>query len=243
MGHDLSGKVALVTGAGSGIGETTAQILAGAGAQIIAADLNAQTDDIVQMDVTLESDWLQIIDDIRVKFGRLDILVNSAGILRIADIETVSFEEWRSVLSVNLDGVFLGCKHAIGLMKQADGGSIINLCSISGLVGGHNLAAYNASKGGVRLLTKSVALHCARKKYGIRCNSVHPTFVETPMVNNAIAKSPDPERARRSIEDQIPLGRMAQSVEIAQMILYLAADESTFVTGSEFVIDGGVTAQ
>ena len=243
MGHDLSGKVALVTGAGSGIGETTAQILAGAGAQIIAADLNAQTDDIVQMDVTLESDWLQIIDDIRVKFGRLDILVNSAGILRIADIETVSFEEWRSVLSVNLDGVFLGCKHAIGLMKQADGGSIINLCSISGLVGGHNLDAYNASKGGVRLLTKSVALHCARKKYGIRCNSVHPTFVETPMVNNAIAKSPDPERARRSIEDQIPLGRMAQSVEIAQMILYLAADESTFVTGSEFVIDGGVTAQ
>ncbi|MBL6932615.1 MAG: SDR family oxidoreductase [Rhodospirillales bacterium] len=242
MAHDLSGKVALVTGGASGIGEATARFLADAGADVIVADLNTDNAQTVSLDVTSESGWQAVIENIRKTRGRLDILVNSAGILRIADIESSSFDEWRMVLGVNLDGVFLGCKYAIGLMKQADGGSIINLCSISGLVGGHNLAAYNASKGGVRLLTKSVALHCARKKYAIRCNSVHPTFVETPMVSEVIAKSPDPERTRRSIEEQIPLGRMAQSEEIAEMILYLASDESTFVTGSEFVIDGGVTA-
>jgi 3(or 17)beta-hydroxysteroid dehydrogenase len=243
MGYDLNGKVALVTGGALGIGQATARRLAQAGAQVVVCDIDTQDGQTVLLDVTSESAWQNVIEDIRKNHGRLDILVNSAGILRIADIEQATFDEWRTVLGVNLDGVFLGCKYAIGLMKESGGGSIINLCSISGLVGGHNLAAYNASKGGVRLLTKSVALHCARKEYSIRCNSVHPTFVETPMVSAALAASPDPDRARRSIEDQIPLGRMAQSDEISEMILYLASDESTFVTGSEFVIDGGVTAQ
>lgn len=243
MNPDLSGKVGLITGAASGIGAAIADKLENAGVALIRADIKAEALETTPLDVTSEESWQVLIEKIRENHGRLDILVNSAGILRIADIENTSLELWKSVLGVNLDGVFLSCKHAIGLMKDKDGGSIINLSSVAGLVGGHNLAAYNASKGGVRLLTKSVALHCARKKYGIRCNSVHPTFVETPMVTEMLAKSPDPEKARRSIEEQIPLGRMAQSEEIAEMVLYLASDAATFVTGAEFVIDGGVTAQ
>lgn len=242
MGHDLSGKVALVTGAASGIGASVANVLEQAGAAVLRADINSGELATTFLDVTSEENWQTLIEQIRAEQGRLDILVNSAGILRIADIETVSFDEWKQVMDVNLNGVFLGCKYAIGLMKERQGGSIINLSSISGLVGGHNLAAYNASKGGVRLLTKSVALHCARKKNGIRCNSVHPTFVETPMVSEVLAESPDPERARQYIEDQIPLGRMATTEEVAEMVLYLSSDAATFVTGSEFVIDGGVTA-
>ena len=158
-------------------------------------------------------------------------------------IEDTTLEDWRGVMSVNLDGTFLGCKLVLDAMKASGGGSIVNLSSVSGIIGGHNLAAYNASKGGVRLLTKSVALHCAREGYNIRCNSVHPGFVATPMVESLVNSSPDPDRARRSMERQIPLGRLAAPGEIAQMIAYLISDESAFVTGSEMVIDGGVTAQ
>jgi NAD(P)-dependent dehydrogenase (short-subunit alcohol dehydrogenase family) len=146
-------------------------------------------------------------------------------------------------MAVNLDGTFLGCKHGVGAMKATGGGSIVNLSSVSGIVGGHNLAAYNASKGGVRLLTKSVALHCARQGYGIRCNSVHPAFVETPMVERLVAASADADRARQSMARQVPLGRIAAPEEIAGMIVYLMSDEAAFVTGAEMVIDGGVTAR
>jgi NAD(P)-dependent dehydrogenase (short-subunit alcohol dehydrogenase family) len=128
-------------------------------------------------------------------------------------------------------------------MKASGGGSIVNLSSVSGIIGGHNIAAYNASKGGVRLLTKSVALHCARKGYNIRCNSVHPGFVDTPMVEGLMASAPDADRARRSMERQTPLGRLAAPDEVARMIAYLISDDSAYVTGAEMVIDGGVTAQ
>jgi NAD(P)-dependent dehydrogenase (short-subunit alcohol dehydrogenase family) len=158
-------------------------------------------------------------------------------------VESCTLEEWRQVNAVNMDGVFLGCKHGIGAIKQhGDGGSIINLSSVSGIVGGHNLAAYNASKGGVRLLTKSVALHCARKRYGIRCNSVHPTFIETPMVQSMF-DGPEPEKIRQRLERQIPIGRLGHTDDVANMILYLASDESSFVTGTEMIVDGGLTAQ
>ena len=161
----------------------------------------------------------------------------------IADVEQISLEDWRRVHAVNLDGTFLGCKHGVRVMKEFGAGSIINLSSVSGLIGGFNLAAYNSSKAGVRLLTKSVALHCARSGYGIRCNSIHPTFIETPMLDQLIADAPDPEKARQTLVRQVPLRRIGKPDEVAQMIIYLASDESAFVTGTEMVIDGGVVDQ
>jgi 3(or 17)beta-hydroxysteroid dehydrogenase len=143
---------------------------------------------------------------------------------------------------VNLDGSFLGCKHAVRVMKERGGGSIINLSSIAGIVGYGGLAAYCASKGGVRLLTKSVALHCARKGYNIRCNSVHPSFVETPMLQGMIAAARDPEKMQASCLAAAPLGRLAQPIEIARTILFLASEEAAFTTGAELVVDGGLTA-
>jgi 3(or 17)beta-hydroxysteroid dehydrogenase len=145
-------------------------------------------------------------------------------------------------MAVNLDGTFLGCKHALALLKRS-GGAIVNLSSISGIVGGHNLAAYNASKGGVRLLTKSVALHGARLKPPVRCNSVHPAFLEGPMVDDILAQTAQPEVARSRIARDIPLGRLGQPSEVAELCVYLLCDESRFVTGAEFLIDGGLTAR
>ncbi len=249
----LDGKAVLITGAASGIGRATAGLLAGEGATVALADIDeaggreaAQAIDgavFHRLDVTDETDWARVTGAVVERLGRLDGLVNGAGIVLAASIEETTLEDWRGVMAVNLDGTFLGCKHVLGAMRGTGGGSIVNLSSVSGIVGGHNLAAYNASKGGVRLLTKSVALHCAREGYGIRCNSVHPAFVETPMVERLVAASADPDRARRSMARQIPLGRLAEPDEVARMIAYLISDDSAFVTGAEMVIDGGVTAQ
>ena len=249
----LDGKAVLITGAASGIGRATAAVLAAEGAAVALADIDeaggseaAQAIDNAvfhRLDVTDETDWARVTDAVVERFGRLDGLVNGAGIVLAASIEETTLEDWRGVMAVNLDGTFLGCKHVLGAMRVTGGGSIVNLSSVSGIVGGHNLAAYNASKGGVRLLTKSVALHCAREGYGIRCNSVHPAFVETPMVERLVAASADADRARRSMARQVPLGRIAAPEEVALMIAYLISDDSAFVTGAEMVIDGGVTAQ
>jgi 3(or 17)beta-hydroxysteroid dehydrogenase len=160
----------------------------------------------------------------------------------IGTIEETDFATWRRVMAINLDGTFLGCKYALPLLKRA-GGAIVNISSVSGLVGGHNLAAYNASKGGVRLLTKSVALHGARLKPQVRCNSVHPAFIEGPMADGMIAHFRDPERAREKLAASVPLGRFGTPAEVAELSVYLLSDESTFVTGAEFVLDGGLTAQ
>ena len=157
-------------------------------------------------------------------------------------VEDTDFVTWRRVLAVNLDGTFLGCKHAMPLLRRG-GGAIVNISSVSGLVGGHNLAAYNASKGGVRLLTKSVALHGARQKPAVRCNSVHPAFIEGPMADGMIAQFRDPVRARERLSASVPLGRFGTPAEVAELCLYLLGDESAFVTGAEFVLDGGLTAQ
>lgn len=249
----VEGKVALVTGAASGLGAAAVSMLAGEGARVAAGDLDFEKAQAafqslgdrvyaLRQDVTSERDWEVAVQGVLERFGRLDILVNSAGVLLLQDIESTSFEDWRRVHAVNLDGCFLGCKAAIGAMKRSGGGSIINLSSVSGLVGGHNLAAYNSSKGGVRLLTKSVALHCARQGYGIRCNSIHPTFIETPMLEALLARAEEPEAARASLTRQIPLGRLGRAEDVGQMILYLASEESAFVTGAEMVIDGGATA-
>ena len=248
----LAGKTIFITGGASGIGLATMQRALDHGAQVAIGDIDvaagaklaAATPGLrfVQLDVTSDASWTAAIDDVQSHFGALDGVVNSAGIFLIGDIEKIALEDWHRTHAVNLDGVFLGCRHAVRAMK-ARGGSIVNLSSVSGLVGGHNVVAYNSSKGAVRMLTKSVALHCAKAKYGIRCNSVHPTFVDTPMYQSTLAAAREPERIRTALLAQVPLGRPAQAREIADLIVYLLSDESAFVTGAELVIDGGLTAQ
>ena len=250
----LEGKTALVTGAASGIGLQTSIRLAEEGALVMMTDINHEEGlqqaeklganaTFLKLDITEEEEWISVLDETVKRFDRLDILVNSAGMVLIADVEQITLEDWRKVHAVNLDGTFLGCKHGVRVMKEFGAGSIINLSSVSGMIGGFNLAAYNSSKGAVRMLTKSVALHCARAGYGIRCNSIHPTFIETPMLESMIRDSPDPEKARQTLVRQVPLKRIGKPDDVANMIVYLASDESTFVTGTEMVIDGGVIAQ
>jgi len=202
----------------------------------------AQRAKFLPLDVTREDHWIAVTDRMVAQFGRIDVLVNSAGVALLADIEATTLDQWRALMAVNLDGTFLGCKHAVRVMKKQGGGSIINLSSVAGLVGNSNLAAYSASKGGVRLLTKSVALHCALQGYAIRCNSVHPSFVETPMLRAMIAAGRDPAKMEANCTSAAPLGRLAQPIEVARTILFLASDESAFTTGSELVMDGGLTA-
>ncbi len=252
----VKGKVALVTGAGLGLGRAAALMLAREGARVIVTDFReiegaTTTDAIVsaggeamflKQDVAKEEDWKRVIASTVARFGGLDILVNNAGVALPANAEDTTLDQWRWLMSINLDGVFLGVKYAIGAMK-AKGGSIVNLSSIEGLIGDPNLAAYNASKGGVRLLTKSAALHCAKAGYKIRVNSIHPGYILTPMVEGYVAAQADPAAAKTALAALHPLGHIGEPDDIAYGVLYLASDESKFVTGSELVIDGGYTAQ
>jgi 3(or 17)beta-hydroxysteroid dehydrogenase len=253
MGERLAGKAAFVTGAASGIGAAIARRFIAEGARVALADIDAVAGAalaaefgpaalFLRHDVTAEADWLDNLARAVAEFGRLDILVNNAGIGPAGTIEKTSLAEWRHVHAVNLDGVFLGCKHGIAALREAGGGSIVNVSSVAGLMGTPTLAAYGSSKAAVRQLTKSVALHCARLRDAIRCNSIHPAFAATPMVEAMIARSKAPERTRAALEEQIPLGRLGEAEEVAALALYLASDESRFVTGGEFVIDGGLTA-
>jgi NAD(P)-dependent dehydrogenase (short-subunit alcohol dehydrogenase family) len=250
----LQGKTALITGAGSGLGLATAHCFAQEGARVVltdidharvqaeAARLSAAGHDAAALahDVTQEADWDRVIATVRA----LDVLVNNAGVGRLGSIEDASLQDWRAVLEINLDGVFLGTQKAIAAMKGR-GGSIINVSSIEGLIGEPNLAAYNASKGGVRLLTKSAALHCAAQGYGIRVNSLHPGYIATPMVTGALAALPADvaQVLQADIVSRIPLGRLALADEIAPALVFMASDESRYMTGAELVIDGGYTAR
>jgi 3(or 17)beta-hydroxysteroid dehydrogenase len=237
----LKDKVVLITGASGGVGAAVANAVVAAGGFAATSDLAGQGATHT-LDVTSEPNWLAVMADIGRIYGRLDGLVNAAGIAALGNIEETDFATWRKVLAVNLDGTFLGCKHGLALLKVR-GGAIVNLSSVAGLIGGHNFAAYNASKGGVRLLTKSVALHGARLNPQVRCNSVHPAFLEGPMVDSMLRETNFPDAARARITREIPLGRLGTPAEVADMCVYLLSDESRFVTGAEFVIDGGLTAR
>jgi NAD(P)-dependent dehydrogenase (short-subunit alcohol dehydrogenase family) len=251
MSERLTGKVIVVSGGASGIGLAAARRFAEHGATAILADIDLPAAERasraherlvpLELDVTDDAAWARVLDTCVERFGKIDGVVNNCGIFSMQNIESISLDEWSRTMRVNVDGVFLGCRHAVRVMK-AHGGAIVNISSVSGLIGGRNTVAYNASKGAVRLLTKSVALHCAHRKYGIRCNSVHPTFVETPMFDAALASARDPEAMRGALLADVPLGRAAKPEEVADMLVYLVSDESRFVTGAEFVIDGGMTA-
>ena len=247
----LENKVALISGGARGMGAVEAKLFTTEGAKIVIGDLleedgrrtEAEINEaggeclFVPLDVTSEAAWQGAVEAAVRRFGKLDILVNNAGIYRTERVEEVTEELWDQVMGINAKGVFLGTKHAIPEMRNAGGGSIVNISSVAGLVGDHNSAAYASSKGAVRLLTKSTAIQYAKE--GIRCNSVHPGTIETPMTADMLS---DPQY-RQDREVRTPIGRLGTAQDVAYGVLYLASDESSFVTGSELVIDGGRTAQ
>ena len=253
----MRGKIAIVTGGAVGIGRACALKLAEEGAAVTVTDLDGENGSLVveeirgrggdaifiEQDVADEGRWEHVMRLVIERYKQLDVLVNNAGVALAKDVEHTTLEEWRRLMSINLDGVFLGTRHAIQAMKGARNGSIVNLSSIEGLIGDPNLAAYNASKGGVRLFTKSAALYCAKAGYNIRVNSVHPGYIWTPMVENYLKAQGDVAQGRKLLDSLHPIGHVGEPDDIAYGVLYLASDEAKFVTGTELVIDGGYTAQ
>ena len=239
---DLTDKIVLVTGAGGAIGSAVVEAIRSAGGTAIATDLKRGAGIDAELDVTSEAGWQRLAADIEREHGRLDGLVNAAGIASVAHIEKAEFADWRRVLSVNLDGTFLGCQYAFPLLRKK-GGAIVNLSSVLGLVGSANLPAYSASKGGVSLLTKSVALHGARYKPPVRCNAVCPAFIEGPMVDDIAGGTRDPATVKQRLSNDIPLGRLGAPTEVAKLIVYLLSEDSAFITGADVPIDGGLTAR
>lgn len=238
----LKDKIVLITGAAGTIGNAIADMIEQEGGKAIRTDLAMHAGQHYVLDVTSEEDWKSAAETLARDYGRLDGLVNSAGIASLGSIESEEYAAYRKTMAVNVDGTYLGCKYAMPLLKIR-GGSIVNLSSVSGLVAGHNLASYNASKGAVRLLSKSVALYGARLKPQVRSNSVHPTFVEGAMVEAMLANMKSRDAARERMTADVPLARFAQPEEVANLAVFLLSDESAFITGAEIPIDGGLTAR
>jgi len=244
----LSGKVALVTGGASGLGRAICHRFVAEGASVIIADIDEATGSAlatelgdaaryVRLDVTLEADWSHVMSPL----DSLDILVNNAGITTLGSIEDVTLEQFRNEFEVDVVGVFLGCKAGVAKMKTGAGGSIINMSSMTGVRAQADLVAYNGAKAAVTHMTKSVALHCAKQGYGIRCNSVHPGLIRTPIIDKVLAQADDPDSVYASWMEVLPIGRLGTPEEVAAICVYLASDESAFATGAEFRIDGGST--
>lgn len=267
VNFSMAGKVSLVTGAARGIGATCAQMLAEAGSTVILTDVLADDGKAVAeaikrdggkamfilQDVTDEEEWQSVIKQAVDAYGSLDVVVNNAGVEGVNLVENIPLEQWRQVMSVNADGVFLGTKHAIRAMKPGGiagkGGSIVNMCSACGLIGCFNAAAYAASKGAVRLFTKVAAVECGQLGYGIRVNSVHPGIIRTELFEkslpNMVQKGlfASEAEAEATYTQLHPIGRIGTTRDVGQAVLYLASDASGFVTGTEMVVDGGWTAQ
>lgn len=262
MAGQIEGKVALVTGGASGIGEAIVELFAREGATVIATDIDELRGPelakriakaggkaiFLEQDVTSEERWIDVVAEIAKRYGRLDIMVSNAGIgISVPSIVDMTLGDWRKQNAINLDGVFLSVKHCLPLMRKTGGGSIVMMSSLAGLRGAPGLSAYSATKGGVRLFAKSIAMECAAAGDGIRVNSVHPGIIDTPIwgkiptgaTGNQGNAPIDPEERAKVVT---PLGRAGQAAEIASGVLYLASDASRYVTGSELVVDGGMNA-
>jgi NAD(P)-dependent dehydrogenase (short-subunit alcohol dehydrogenase family) len=251
----VAGKVALVTGAASGIGKACAEALAREGASVLLTDVQGPKGEhaagqivkaggkaaFVRQDVTSEGEWAAIIARIEEESGRLDILVNNAGIAVAGMLTDLTLEKWREQQAVNVESVFLGTKAALPLMRKGGGGSIVNISSVAGLRGAARLSAYCTSKGAVRLFTKAVALECAMLKDGIRVNSVHPGIIDTPIWTQVVPGSNEMPDLDAMTALRVPLGVKGAPADIANAVLFLASDESRYMTGEEVVIDGGLT--
>jgi NAD(P)-dependent dehydrogenase (short-subunit alcohol dehydrogenase family) len=259
MAGRVAGKKALITGAAQGLGAAHAIRLAEEGARVLLTDVNAEgaaaqaeainqahgasTAFAMRHDVTSEADWAAAIEAAQDQLGGLSILVNNAGIGVRGNIENCTLEEWKRGFSVNVDSVFLGCKLALPLMKDHQPGSIVNISSIAGLIASDTMPGYNASKAAVWMLSKSVALYCAKMGWDIRSNSVHPTFIDTPILDGMAASTGKPKDViMDKLARQIPLKRVGEPNDVANAVLYLASDESRFVTGAELKVDGGISA-
>lgn len=252
----VEGKKAIVTGAAQGLGEAIARMLAREGALVLCTDLNAEGASrtaaainaerpgaafTAAHDVASEADWLRVVEAAEQAMGGISILVNNAGIGSLGSVEEETLEGFRHVQAVDVESVFLGCKYALPSLRRNAPAAIVNISSIAGLIASYNYAAYNTAKAAVWMLSKSVALHCARSAPGVRCNSVHPTFIKTPILDG-LAGALGQEAAYAKLAKQVPLGRLGEPEEVAYLVLYLASDESRFVTGAEFKIDGGISA-
>lgn len=257
MSGRVAGRLALVTGAAQGLGAASARMLAREGARVLLTDLNGEgaaavaaainadhgagTAVAMRHDVTSEADWQAAIDLARTALGGLSVLVNNAGVAVVGSVEDLSLEDWHRGMRVNVDSVFLGIRAALPLMREHQPGSIINLSSIAGLIASHNFANYNTTKAAVWMLTKSVALHCARRKWDIRCNSLHPAFVRTPILTG-LSPANEADALLEKLARQVPLGRIGEPDDVANAVVYLASDESRFMTGAELKLDGGISA-
>ena len=248
----LEGKVAIITGALGGIGRADAALFAREGAKLVLTDVSDRGGQefaaslgsdalFLAHDVASEEDWMRVVATAEQRFGRLDALVNNAGLMLLGSVTDASYADWRRVNAVNLDGVFLGCKHALPALERAGGGSIVNISSIAAMLGVPYAAAYCASKGGVRSLTKSVAVHCREKKNGVRCNSVHPDGVKTPMVVKVATGQEEASRAEIEALAKHST-RFCEPEDIASVVLFLASDESRYVNGAEIMVDNAALA-
>ncbi|MXP28716.1 glucose 1-dehydrogenase [Porphyrobacter algicida] len=259
MAGRVAGKLALVTGAAQGLGAAQSKMLAREGARVLVTDINASGADAtaeainaehgagtaysMKLDVTQEAEWEAAIDAAREHLGGLSVLVNNAGVGVRGNIETCTLDEWRRGFAINVDSVFLGCQKALPLMKDHQPGSIVNISSIAGLIASDTMPGYNASKAAVWMLSKSVALYCAKMGWNIRCNSVHPTFIDTPILDGMVASTGKEKSViMDKLARQIPLKRVGEPDDIANGVLYLASDESKFMTGAELKLDGGISA-
>ena len=250
----LCGKIALITGAASGFGAATGKVFAREGAKVVLTDKNeggvqavareiGNAATALAHDVRLEDDWKRVVDETLSMHGRLDILMNNAGVMGTGaaqDIEHMSLDEWKFVNEVNSDGVFLGCRAVIQAMKESGGGSIVNISSTAGFRATPGIAAYGASKGAVRQLTKSVAAYCGRQGYNIRCNSIHPGMVRTPLGEAVLSYYGELEETAKKRMTNVPLGRLGEVEDVANAALFLASDESRYINSTEMVIDGGM---